>query len=304
MHFSAAISNYFLTEPELITGRKRFRWKQTGIAAVVFIFLLMVGFAVFGKSEAPPDDGNFQSVSAEDVSKKGALIFSTKDASQSRGGSSGYRGPQYPDSSAEQSQVINRKDRARNEYSIPSGTKITAILEGELNSELGQTPVVAVTQSSLIFQGRTLIPAGSKILGKTGTDEDSERIGIVFDQIVYPNGHQVSASGLAMMSDGSPGVVGSHHSSRPWKIAGAIGTSFISGASAAFQTTTPNAFGIHQAEGSTRNAILNGVAQATLDQAKRFGEEAQTQKGYVTLPSGSTFLVYFEREVDLSGVLE
>ena len=62
--------------------------------------------------------------------------------------------------------------------------------------------------------------------------------------------------------------------------------------------------GFNQPEQSTQNAILNGLARSTLDQGKRMGDTAQNKKGYVTVPSGANFDAYFEKETDLSGVLQ
>jgi len=299
------LKQFFLTEPQLVTGKRYIKWKRVGIVSGVSILSLMVAVAVFGQSSAQPDNQNYRPLSPDDVSKHGVMVLSGKprdnSSKKSIVGSKSYAST---GNSYDQGQVISRKDRAHGEYVLPAGSRISVVLDGELNSELSQSPVVAQLSSAFSFQGRTLFPAGTKVLGHVGQGQDSERIPVSFDQFVFPNGHQISVTGLAVMSDGSPGIVGDYHSNRGWKVAGALGSSFLAGASAAFQSTQSNMFGIQQPEGSTRNAILNGVAQTALEQGKRYGDEAQNSTGYVTIPSGTTFQVYIERETDLSGVLE
>ena len=304
MPFKNWISELFLTDPQLVTGKRFLKWKQILIASLSGIFLLMIALAVFGQSKAQPDLKNYQSMTAEDLNKHSVMVLSGKDQDQVIQKKRSSNGQSISGSGADQTQVITRKDRARSEYIIPAGSKISAILEGQLNSELSQSPVTATLSSAFSFAGKPLLPLGTKALGHVGQGQDSDRIAVVFDQFVLPNGHQISAQGFAIMNDGSPGIVGEFHSNKSWKVAGAIGSSFLSGAAAAFQSTQANGFGIQQPEGSTRNAILNGVAQTTLDQGKRFSEEAQNNPGYVTATPGATFSIYVEKETDLSGAIQ
>jgi type IV secretory pathway VirB10-like protein len=304
MHFKSWIKEIFLTDPELITGKRFIKWKRFGLAAFISIFIAMLGVAVFGQSKPEPDYRNYQSLSADDISKNGVKVLSglsPNTAIQRKIASSKqYSAP----AGSEQGQIISRKERSKSEYVLPAGSKIPALLDGDLNSELSQSPVTATLTNSFSFQGRTLLPAGTRILGHLAQGQDSDRIGAMFDQFVLPNGHQISIQGVATMLDGSTGIVGEFHSSRGLRVAGALGSSFLSGAAGAFQSTQANSFGIQQPDNTSRNAILNGVAQAALEQGRRFSEEAQQNPGYVTASSGTSFLIYVERETDLSGVYQ
>ncbi|MEQ1664559.1 MAG: TrbI/VirB10 family protein [Bdellovibrionales bacterium] len=294
-----------MTEPELVTGLRYIKWKPVTLTSLSFIFLLMIGAAVFGQGKASPDYRNYQTLSADDVNKQGSLILSGKDEIKKTSRAIFQAHTNYSQSSgADQGQVISRKDAARSEYVIPSGSRVMVVLDGNLNSELTQSPVVSILKNGFSFQGRTLLPAGSKILGRVGPGQDSDRISVNFDQVVFPNGHQMAITGVAMMPDGSPGVVGEFHSGRGYKIAGALGSSFLAGAAAALQTNQVNMLGLEAPKGSTRNAILNGVAQSALEQGRRFGEEAQNQQGYVIVPTGTSFQIYIDREVDLTEVMQ
>ena len=254
--------------------------------------------------KTPADDKHYRTLPTDSVVKQGAVILKAGSYEIRKREPSSSHGVGTAQSGSEQTQVIARKDRAHGEYVIPAGSKINVVLDGDLNSELQQSPVTAQLIEGFSFQGRNLLPAGTKALGHVNQAAESERIGIQFDQLVLPNGHQIGAQGYALMVDGSPGIVGEYHSGRFGKIAGAVGLSFLSGASAALQTTQANAFGYDQPENSTRNAILNGMARTTLDQGKNLAESAQNSKGYVTLSSGASFQLYFEKEVDLSGAVQ
>jgi type IV secretory pathway VirB10-like protein len=302
--FKNFIKNIFLTDPQLVTGKRFLRWKRLFIAGTTGAFLLLTGVAVFGQSKIQPDLVNYHSLSADDLNKHGVVILSGKDQSKSvqsrKIASQSYAGA----TGSDQGQVISRKEQSRSDYVIPAGSKIPVILDGDLNSELSQSPVTARLTSAFTFQGRTLLPAGTKVLGHLGQGQDSERIAVTFDQFVFPNGHQLSAQAFGIMPDGSPGIVGEFHSEKGMKMAAAIGSSFLSGAAGAYQSTQANSFGIQQPDNTSRNAILNGVAQSTLEQGKRFADDAQNKPGYVTAKSGASFQIYVEKETDLSGVYQ
>ena len=93
----------------------------------------------------------------------------------------------------------------------------------------------------------------------------------------------------SITSNLSVGLIGDYHSGRWTQFAGSVGLSFISGAAAATAATVAlesqqaNAFGFNQPEQSTQNAILNGLARATLDQGKRMGDTK-----WLILPVSST----------------
>ena len=87
----------------------------------------------------------------------------------------------------------------------------------------------------------------------------------------------------SITSNLSVGLIGDYHSGRWTQFAGSVGLSFISGAAAALESQQANAFGFNQPEQSTQNAILNGLARATLDQGKRMGDTK-----WLILPVSST----------------
>jgi type IV secretory pathway VirB10-like protein len=302
------VKNLFYSETGIETGKREFRTRRALICLAVFFLIFLLCKSIFGESKPQPDDANYKAVPVDTVAREGTVIVKLGELELVKKGKDkpGLTPSGYSSGGGEgdQGQVISRKDRAHSEYVLPAGTKIQVTLDGDLNSQLNQSPVVAQVNSTFSFKGKKLIPVGTKILGRVAESSDSERIGVAFDQLVYPNGTQISASSMALMGDGSPGIIGDFHSGRWTQFAGSVGLSFISGAAAAMETTQANAFGFDQPDQSARNAILNGLSRSTLDQGKRVGEGAQNKKGYVTIPSGANFDVYFEKEVDLSGVIQ
>lgn len=272
MRFREWIKNIFYTEKEVSSGNRRLKLKPTLISLSAFMIIFLICKSIFGQSKVKPDEDNYSSVGADTVARQGTVIIKIGDVeirknSKNNDHISVYSGGGF--SGADQGQVISRKDRNRGEYVLPAGTKVSVTLEGALNSQLSQSPVVASILETFTFKGKKLIPVGSKVLGRVTESSDSERLGVIFDQLVYPSGVQISAQSSAMMEDGSPGIVGDFHSGRWTQFAGSIGLSFISGAAAALESSQANAFGYNQPVPSSQNAILNGLAKATLDQGKR-----------------------------------
>jgi type IV secretory pathway VirB10-like protein len=301
VHFNGWLQEVFLTQPELVTGKKYPRWKRIGLAAAALMLIVMFAVAVFGKGNADPDDQNYRPLSVNDINKYGDRVLANGDRDQSdrpKGAVASISAPIGRD----EAQVISRKEKSRGEYILPAGSRVSAILDGAIDSQLAQGPVTALLQQGFAFQGRTILSAGTKILGHMGQGQDSDRLEVVFDQAVMPNGHQVSIKAAAVMPDGSPGIVGDRHTGRALQIAGALGSSFLAGTAAALETNQVNMLGISQPDNSTRNAILNGLAQTTLQQGKQFSDGAQKNRGYVTVQSGSSFQVYFEHETDFTEV--
>jgi hypothetical protein len=305
MHFKSWLGRFFFTPPALITNRRHLKWKNVAASAAGIFLIIILWKSFTGTAKASPDNEKYRTLSPDIVAKQGVVVLKAGDYEIKRKSlvTSASRRSQVNDG-GDQGQVISRKDRAKSEYFLPAGTRIAFILDGSLNSQLSHSAVTALMPNGYSFKGRTLLPAGTKALGYAEPSEGGDRIGIQFDQIVLPSGHQITAKGTAQMPDGSPGIVGEYHSGKWGHVAGALGSSFLSGAAAAFETNQANAFGIQQPEGSTKNAILNGVARAALDQGKRFSDDAQNSKGYVTAPSGMSFQIYFDQEVDLSGALQ
>jgi type IV secretory pathway VirB10-like protein len=90
---------------------------------------------------------------------------------------------------------------------LPSGTEIVAHTTNAISSGL-ESPVIAVVDRNIQLGDQVVIPQGSRVIGYTaGAVKD--RVNIRFTSLVLPNRRrEIAISGLALMRDGSAGLVG------------------------------------------------------------------------------------------------
>lgn len=89
---------------------------------------------------------------------------------------------------------------------VPAGTEIAAHTTTAISSGL-ESPVVAVVDRNVELKDSVVIPQGSRVIGYTaGAVKD--RVNIRFTSVLLPNNREMAISGLALMKDGSAGLVG------------------------------------------------------------------------------------------------
>jgi hypothetical protein len=90
---------------------------------------------------------------------------------------------------------------------LPSGTEIVAHTTNAISSGL-ESPVIAVVDRNIQLGDQVVIPQGSRVIGYTaGAVKD--RVNVRFTSLVLPNNRrEIAISGLALMRDGSAGLVG------------------------------------------------------------------------------------------------
>lgn len=70
------------------------------------------------------------------------------------------------------------------------------------------SPVIARTEYDITFNGRTVLPRNTKIIGTAQVIKTIDRVNVSFKTIVFPDGSEISFSGIALWPDGSGGVKG------------------------------------------------------------------------------------------------
>jgi hypothetical protein len=103
--------------------------------------------------------------------------------------------------------VGNASNSRQFDAQLPSGTEIVAHTTNAISSGL-ESPVIAVVDRNVQLSDRVIIPQGSRVIGYTaGAVKD--RINVRFSSLVLPNSRrEIAISGLALMRDGSAGLVG------------------------------------------------------------------------------------------------
>lgn len=176
--------------------------------------------------------------------------------------------------------------RSRN-VQIPPGTLVRA----ELVTGASNGAVKAVLKDDVRVNGETLIEAGSTILGRGSSAED--RLFVAFTKVLHKDGDisQVAAE-AADSSDKTMGLKGSKVASRAIKLAANVGLKFLSGATQALQETEGQ-YGATIRKPTMRNAILNGTAEAALEESNQIASEYKNSAPVIEVKAGTEFFLFF-----------
>jgi hypothetical protein len=103
-------------------------------------------------------------------------------------------------------QDVKNQSSSQPEFQLPAGTEIVAHTSNAISSGL-ESPVVAVVDRRVQMGNTIVIPEGAHVIGRTaGAVKD--RVNVRFTSVVLPNDREMLISGLALMKDGSAGLVG------------------------------------------------------------------------------------------------
>lgn len=170
---------------------------------------------------------------------------------------------------------------------IPPGTLVRA----ELVTGASNGAVKAVLKDDVRVNGETLIEAGSTVLGRGSSTED--RLFVAFTKVLHKDGDisQVAAE-AADSSDKTMGLKGSKVASRAIKLAANVGLKFLSGATQALQETEGQN-GATVRKPTMRNALLNGSAEAALEESNQIASEYKNSAPVIEVKAGTEFFLFF-----------
>lgn len=185
------------------------------------------------------------------------------------------------------------------------GTYIRCVLETHIVSDIPGFTSCVVTEPVYSVTGkRLLLPKGSKVLGKYDTEPNGDRIAVIWDRIVTPNGIDVNMASPGVDNLGGSGHPG--HLDQHWaqRISSAL---LISMFADAFkyalaqngpQSTTVAAGGLavqSPYESTTAQTLQSLAGQAVRRNANR--------PDTVTINQGTVVNVYVAKDVDFSAVV-
>lgn len=185
------------------------------------------------------------------------------------------------------------------------GTYIRCVLETHIVSDIPGFTSCVVTEPVYSVTGkRMLLPKGSKVLGKYDTEPNGDRIAVIWDRIVTPNGIDVNMASPGVDNLGGSGHPG--HLDQHWgqRITSAL---LISMFADAFkyalaqngpQSTTVAAGGLavqSPYESTTAQTLQSLASQAVRRNANR--------PDTVTINQGTVVNVYVAKDVDFSAVV-
>jgi hypothetical protein len=302
------VAPYFVEEASPFS--KKLKFKTANIKRVGFgvVALLIVGLLFWGEDPRQKPQVVVPTFQVQDVGNPQGQ-FKTKPPDQMGHFAStitgGVGGIGYgisragaPSRNHNANQVVRRGANGTDPDSqLPMGFAVPVKLVNAIYSGNTGSPVVAEVIDDVSGHTGVSIPAGTRVIGEANFDESSERIKVRFHTFVYPEGDQHGVQGLGLMGDGSSGLDGDYHSGNGTRQLGRFMGTFIGGLAQGMVTMQSGGpFASPVQEGSVRNGLLNGVALSAQDQTKMITDQLSQAKPSMSLPAGTQFLLYLEKE--------
>jgi len=180
--------------------------------------------------------------------------------------------------------VYVRKDDPKNKKAklgVPSASFLKARLLNAVRSSNSRTPVLAAIAADVTAAGEVILPKGTKLVGSAAAEDN--RLHIRFRKIVLADGREIAFSGIAMMADGSAGLVGRVTSKGGSGVKGGL-------AEAALETASdllPGGDNVGEKLGSR-------AGQAGLDHLGDRARAGGSGETVVSVPTGTAFQVFVE----------
>ncbi|MHB8292455.1 MAG: TrbI/VirB10 family protein [bacterium] len=175
---------------------------------------------------------------------------------------------------------------------IPDGAVVSAYTKYELYSYNSKVPVMAIVSAPYSFQGKLVIPAGYEFMGSVSGHTKS-RLNIDFSQIINPeSGKSIKINAIAIMPNGSAGVVGNAHYHILKNVLTGIGSGIL-GAAAMFAGggSAVNSSGAY----TYQDTLRQNVAQNEMQYAQNSINNSQQSANQVviTMPAKTPIKIMF-----------
>jgi hypothetical protein len=302
---------YFLEEAGPFSKKANYKATNIKRAGLGLIFILILVLLFSGEDPRKTNSGvvpsfQIQNQAAQAEGKSQSSQTSKSGAGGSFGSALGSGGIGYGNSRASAppsrnhsaNQVIRRGANGTDPDSqLPMGYSISVKLINAIYSTNTGSPVVAEVTSDVSGHTGVSIPEHTHVIGEASFDESAQRIKVRFHTFVYPEGDQHSVQGLGLMADGSAGLDGDYHSGNGTRQLGRFLGTFVSGmADGMIERQSGGMFGSPYETASVRNGVLNGVTLSAQDQTKMVTDQLSQVKPSMSLPAGTQFLLYLEKE--------
>jgi len=185
------------------------------------------------------------------------------------------------------------------------GTYIRCVLETHIVTDIPGFTSCVVTEPVYSVNGkRLLLPKGSKALGKYDTEPNGDRVAVIWDRIITPNGIDVimASPGVDTLGGaGHQGYLDSHWSER---ISSALLVSLFSDAfKYAAAQSGPSSANIAANGTVVQSPFQSNTAQTLQDLAQQAVRRSANRPATVTINQGTIVTVYVAKDVDFSAVV-
>jgi type IV secretion system protein VirB10 len=202
-------------------------------------------------------------------------------------------------------QSTNAKPLAHPDSLLLRGTYIRCVLESRIVSDIPGFTSCNVVEPVYSFDGRQLlIPKGSKVMGSYEHSPVGERIAVVWDRIVTPDGVDVNLSSPGVDGLGGSGTPGHLDSHWPGRISSAVLISLMSdaflyeGEKHGPQTASIGAGGV-----VVQSPYQSNTAQTLQNLANQAVRQSANRTPTLAVNQGSIVTIYVAKDVDFSGVV-
>lgn len=186
------------------------------------------------------------------------------------------------------------------------GTYLRCVMETRIISDLPGFSSCIVTEPVYSFNGkRLLIPKGSKIYGEYGQgDFMNERMAVVWDRILTPQGVDISIAAPGVDNLGSTGIPGQYDAHWASRITSALMISLLSDAfKYAAAEHGPETTGVTVGGFVTQQPFESNTARTIEQLASQAIEENSKRPPTVTINQGSVINIYVTQDIDFASVL-
>jgi len=195
---------------------------------------------------------------------------------------------------------------ANQDAKLVRGTYVRCVMETRIISDLAGFSSCIVTEPVYSFNGkRLLIPKGSKIYGQYGQGEFvNDRMAVVWDRILTPQGVDVSIAAPGIDNLGSTGIPGQYDAHWGARITSALMISLLSDAfKYAAAENGPPTVGLTTGGLVTQQPFESNTAETIQNLAAKAIEENSRRPPTVTINQGSVINIYVTQDIDFSSVL-
>ena len=196
--------------------------------------------------------------------------------------------------------VFDNTNGYQSNWVIPLGSMVKCLLIHNIVTNNFEAPVIAQVWEDFYFDGKLLLPFGTRIYGTASAGRQRDRVIVTFHDIVFQDGKNIKINAIGLSQDGSGGLTGTVIDDGTKKTILAMAMNLLSGMALGFQQSSTNELtGIQQVESNSRNALLNGVANTFQKQAQQTQSDIENSKGYAIVLAGNEIIVYFQNKADL-----
>ena len=196
--------------------------------------------------------------------------------------------------------VFDATNNYQSDQITPLGSMIQCLLIHNIVTNNFSAPVIAQVWEDFYFDGKLLLPFGTRIYGTARAGKERDRVLVAFHTIVFQDGKEIPIKALGLSADGSAGLTGTLVSKQNKKRILMMAMNFISGIALGLQEKATNAVtGLTEITTNSRNAVLEGVANTFEKEARMLEKEINAAEGYAIILAGNKLIVYFEKSTDI-----